>query len=461
MDFIQYRHSNLTAAFSHRGAVETSHTSANSLTIRSPCNLVSATSQQSPTTSECPDSEKNPKNCWAFPIEMADFQLHEGRHFLQIPGPTNLPDRVLRAMHRPTIDHRGPEFATLTHSVLSRLERVFGSSGPVVIFPSSGTGAWEAALVNTMSNGDRLLMYETGQFAHLWRGVADRLGIDVEWIEGDWRHGVDANAIATRLSEDKERRVRAVAIVHNETSTGVTSDIERVRAAIDNAGHQALLIVDTISSLASIDYRHDEWGVDVTVGGSQKGLMLPPGLGFNALSEKALQASKSADLPRSYWDWSAVIEANGAGFFPYTPATNLLFGLDEALDMLFEEGLEAVFLRHARMARAARAALSAWGLENFAVLPSEYSNSLTAALMPKGYDADELREAILTRFDMSLGTGLGKVKGKVFRIGHLGHLNDLMLTGTLCGVEMGMNLAGIPHRAGGVDAAMRVLEETR
>ncbi len=394
-------------------------------------------------------------------IAMATSTFHQGRHFLQIPGPTNVPDRVLRAMNRPTIDHRGAEFASLTLSILSRLKQVFNTTGPVVIFPSSGTGAWEAALVNTLSAGDRVLMYETGQFAQLWRGVAERLGLEVEWIEGDWRHGVDPAKIAERLSADSERRIRAVAVVHNETSTGVASNIAGVRGAMNEAGRPALLMVDTISSLASIEYRHDEWGVDVTVGGSQKGLMLPPGLGFNALSEKALEASASANLGRSYWDWKPVIEANQNGFFPYTPATNLLFGLAEALDMLFEEGLEEVLSRHARLARATREALSGWGLENLAVLPAEYSNSLTAVMMPEGHDADELRRVILERFDMSLGTGLGKLRGKVFRIGHLGSFNDLMLMGALCGVEMGLKLAGVPHNEGGVDAALRSLAQQR
>jgi alanine-glyoxylate transaminase/serine-glyoxylate transaminase/serine-pyruvate transaminase len=360
-------------------------------------------------------------------------------------------------MDRPIIDHRSPEFASLTLSILSRLRQVFKTTGPVVIFPSSGTGAWEAALVNTTSAGDRVLMSETGQFAHLWRGVAERLGLEVEWIEGDWRHGVSTTEIANRLSADKERRIRAVAVVHNETSTGVASDIAGIRQAIDVSGHPALLLVDTISSLASMDFRHDGWGVDVTIGGSQKGLMLPPGLGFNALSEKALQASASAGLGRSYWDWDPIIEANESGFFPYTPATNLLFGLDQALDMLIEEGLDSVFSRHARLARATREALSGWGLENLAVSPAEFSDSLTAAIMPEGHDADEFRRLVLERFDMSLGTGLGKLQGKVFRIGHLGHFNELMLMGTLCGVEMGLELAGVPHNKGGAGAAMRIL----
>lgn len=392
---------------------------------------------------------------------MASTSFHGGRHFLQIPGPTNVPDRVLQAMHRPTLDHRGPEFAALTLSILERLKPVFGTTGPVVVFPSSGTGAWESALVNTLSSGDTVLMSETGQFSTLWRGLADRLGLRVEWIEGDWRRGADPAKIAERLSADKQHKIRAVAVVHNETSTGVVSNVAGVRKAIDAAGHPALLLADTISSLGSIDYRHDEWGVDVTVGGSQKGLMLPPGLSFNAISEKALAASASAGLPRSYWDWTPILEANKGGFFPYTPATNLLYGLAEALDMLMEEGLQNVFARHARLAQATREAVAGWGLENLAVLPAEYSNSLTAILMPAGHDADELRRLILERFDMSLGAGLGKVKGKVFRIGHLGHFNELMLMGTLCGVEMGLTLAGVPHAAGGANAAMRHLAAVR
>ncbi|MDA1235876.1 MAG: aminotransferase class V-fold PLP-dependent enzyme [Acidobacteria bacterium] len=388
-----------------------------------------------------------------------DSHTHTGRHFLQIPGPTNVPDRVLRAMSGPTIDHRGPEFAALTLPILSRIRKVFATSQPVVIFPSSGTGAWEAALVNTLSPGDSVLMYESGQFAQLWRGVAESVGLEVEWIEGDWRHGVDTAKIEERLTADKGHRIRAVAVVHNETSTGVVGNIAGVRAAINAAGHPALLLVDTISSLGSIDYRHDEWGVDVTVGGSQKGLMLPPGLGFNAVSEKALQASAAAGLRRSYWDWQPVLAANEKGFFPYTPATNLLYGLAEALDMLLAEGMDAVFARHARLAGATRAALAGWGLENLAAVPAEYSNALTAVMMPEGHDADKLRALILKRFDMSLGTGLGKVQGRVFRIGHLGHFNELMLMGTLCGVEMGLKLAGVPHNAGGAAAAMRALSQ--
>lgn len=382
-----------------------------------------------------------------------------GRQFLQIPGPTNVPDRVLRAIDQPTIDHRGPEFQELAYGVLEGLKKVFQCAGPVVVFPASGSGAWEAALVNTLSPGDRVLMVETGWFAALWRDIASKMGLEVDFIPGDWRHGVDAQAVAERLAADGDKAIKAVAVVHNETSTGVTSDIAAVRKAIDGAGHPALLLVDVISSLGSIDYRHDEWGVDVTVGGSQKGLMLPPGLGFNAVSDKALEASGSATLPRSYWDWDAVLESNRTGFFPYTPATNLLYGLEAALEMLFEEGLENVFARHTRLADATRCAVGAWGLENLSLNPSEHSNALTAVLVPEGHDADALREVILERFDMPLGTGLGKVKGKVFRIGHLGWFNELMLAGTLCGVEMGLALAGVPFKPGGAQAALDWLIE--
>ena len=382
-----------------------------------------------------------------------------GRQFLQIPGPSNVPDRVLRAINRPTIDHRGPEFRELTGRLLSGLKQVFNCTGPVIIFPSSGSGCWEAALVNTLSPGDTLLMVETGQFALLWRDIATKLGLDVEFIPGDWRHGVDPKTIEARLSADSDRVIKAVAVVHNETSTGVTSNIAQVRKAMDSASHPALLLVDVISSLGSTDYQQDAWGVDVTVGGSQKGLMLPPGLGFTAVSDKALDAANDATLPRSYWDWSAVLEANKTGFFPYTPATNLLFGLDEALTMLFEEGLDNVFSRHARLAEATRKAVAAWGLENLSLDSNEHSNSLTAVLMPEGHDADALRKVILERFDMTLGTGLGKVKGRVFRIGHLGWLNELMLAGTLCGVEMGLKLAGVPFKAGGAQTALDWLAE--
>lgn len=378
-----------------------------------------------------------------------------GRHFLQIPGPTNVPDRVLRAIDRPTIDHRSPEFAELGRAVLDGMQRVMRTAQPVFIFPSSGTGAWEAALVNLFSPGDRLLMFETGQFAVLWRQLAERFGLAVEFVPGDWRSGVDAGEVEARLRADPA--IKAVCVVHNETSTGVTSRIAPVRRAIDAAGHPALLLVDTISSLASIDYRHDEWGVDVTVAGSQKGLMLPPGLGFNAVSAKALAAAKTARLPRSYWDWREMAKANERGFFPYTPATNLLYGLREAIAMLEEEGLENVFARHARHAEATRRAVAAWGLEVVARKPEEQSASLTAVLTPEGHDADKLRGLIAERFDMSLGTGLGKLAGRAFRIGHLGDFNDLMLAGTLCGVEMGLGLAGMPHRKGGVAAALDFL----
>jgi alanine-glyoxylate transaminase / serine-glyoxylate transaminase / serine-pyruvate transaminase len=383
---------------------------------------------------------------------------HTGRHFLQIPGPTNVPDRVLQAIAFPTIDHRGPEFAELGKRVVAGMRQVLQTTGTVVIYPSSGTGAWEAALVNTLSPGDRVLMVETGHFATLWHQMASRLGLDIDFVPGDWRHGVDPARLAEKLAADREHRIKAVCVVHNETSTGVTSRIPAIRAAIDEAGHPAVFMVDTISSLASIDYRHDEWGVDVTVAGSQKGLMLPPGLGFNAVSAKALAAAKTAKLTRSYWDWQAMAETGHTGFFPYTPATNLLFGLREALTMLLdEEGLPAVFRRHDRHAEATRRAVVGWGLEVLCADPREYSSSLTAVLVPEGYDADRVREIILDGFDMSLGTGLGKLKGKIFRIGHLGHFNDLMLCGTLCGVEMGLHRAGIPHRAGGVAAALEFL----
>ena len=384
--------------------------------------------------------------------------FRSGRHFLQIPGPTNVPDRVLRAMDSPTMDHRGPEFAELGQECLAGMKRVFQTEGDVIIYPGSGTGAWEAALVNPLSPGDHVLMYETGHFAALWSGLAKRLGLKVELIESDWRHGADADAIGARLHEDKAHDIKAVCVVHNETSTGATSNIAAVRKAIDGAGHPALLIADAISSLASIDYRHDEWGVDVTVGGSQKGLMLPPGLGFNAVSAKAREAAKSSTMPRSYWDWAEMLGPNSQGYFPYTPATNLLYGLREALKMLLdEEGLDNVFARHRRLAEGTRRAVRAWGLDILCVNENEYSDSLTAVLMPEGHDADALRQVILDRFDMSLGTGLSKVAGKVFRIGHLGDFNELMLMGTLAGVEMGLSIAGVPHQKGGVDAAMACL----
>lgn len=383
-----------------------------------------------------------------------------GRHFLQIPGPTNVPDRVLRAIDRPTIDHRGPEFQALGEEVLAGIRRIFRTRHPVVIYPASGTGAWEAALVNVLSPGDKVLMYESGHFAALWRKLAGRLGLEVELIPGDWRRGAEAPAIHDRLVADKGHSIKAVCVVHNETSTGATTRVPLVRKAIDDARHPALLLVDTISSLASIDYRHDEWGVDVTVSGSQKGLMLPPGLSFNAISAKALEASKHAKLPRAYWEWNEMIAANANGFFPSTPATNLLYGLHEAIAMLQEEGLDNVFARHKRHGEATRAAVRAWGLEVLCLEPAEYSPVLTAVVMPEGHSADAFRKIVLANFNMSLGQGLGKVAGKVFRIGHLGDFNDLTLMGTLAGVEMGLGLAGVPHRKGGVLAAMEHLAAT-
>lgn len=386
------------------------------------------------------------------------MSVRTGRHFLQIPGPTNVPDQVLRAMSAPTMDHRGPEFAELTLRLLDGLKPVFGTTGPVVVYPSSGTGAWEAALVNTLGPGDRVLAFETGHFATLWQDMAQSLGLEVDFVPGDWRHGVDPGLVEERLRADTAHAVKAVCVVHNETSTGVTSRIPEIRAAIDAAGHPALLMVDTISSLGSIDYRHDAWGVDVTVAGSQKGLMLPPGLSFNAVSEKALEASRKAGrLPGSFWRWEPVIEANRRGHFPYTPATNLLYGLDEALRMLAAEGLPAVFARHARHAAATRAAVRGWGLEVLCADEREHSGSLTAVLMPDGQDADKIREIVLERFDMSLGAGLGKLAGRVFRIGHLGHFNDLTLAGTLAGVQMGLELGGVPIDRDGLDAALDVL----
>ena len=382
-----------------------------------------------------------------------------GRHFLQIPGPTNVPDRVLRAIDSATIDHRGPEFAVLAKAVLAAMKRVFKTESQVVIYPSSGTGAWEAALVNTLSPGDRVLMAETGHFATLWKRLAERLGLVVHFVPGDWRHGASAATIHAELTADAAHAIKAVCVVHNETSTGVTSDVAAIRNTIDRAGHPALLMVDTISSLGSIDFRHDEWRVDVTVGGSQKGLMLPPGLSFNAISAKALAAAKNAKLPRSYWDWHDMIAINASGYFPYTPATNLLYGLHEALEMLFAEGLDAVFARHRRLAEATRRAVRAWGLEILCADPAEYSASLTAIVMPEGHNADALRKVILDGYDLSLGQGLGKLSGKIFRIGHLGWFNELMLCGTLAGVEMGLAAAAVPHRKGGVQAALDYLSQ--
>ena len=386
--------------------------------------------------------------------------MKAGRHFLQIPGPTNTPDRVFRAMHRAVIDHRGPAFAELGKSVLADLKRVFKTDQRVMIYPASGTGAWEAALVNVLAPGDRVLMYETGQFATLWKKMAEKLGYDPVFMQGDWRSGANAEAIGAQLREDAGHAIKAVCVVHNDTSTGITSDIGAVRRAIDEAGHPALLMVDTISSLGSIDYRMDEWGVDVTVAGSQKGLLLPPGLSFNAVSDKAMKVAEQGGDKRSYWDWHDMAGPNEAGYFPYTPATTLLYGLREALDMLLEEGLENVFARHDRHAEATRRAVRAWGLEILCREPTEYSSSLTAVLMPDESGADALRATILQDFDMSLGTGLNKLADRVFRIGHLGDFNDLMLMGTLSGVEMGLARAGVAHEKGGAQAALDYLAAT-
>ena len=380
-----------------------------------------------------------------------------GRHFLQIPGPTNVPDRVLRALSKPTIDHRGPEFASLAKDVLAGLKDVFLTKSPVIIYPGSGTGAWEASLVNTLSPGDRVLMFETGHFATLWREVATKMGLQVDWVTSDWRHGADPAVVFEKLADDRGHAIKAVCVVHNETSTGVVSRIGEIRKQIDAARHPALLLVDTISSLGSIEYRHHAWGADVTVGCSQKGLMLPPGISFNAISDKALAASKTAKMPRAYWDWQPMLRDNTAGFFPYTPSTNILYGLREALGMMRDEGLENIWARHERFGRATRAAVKEWGLDIVAQNPAEYSGVLTAVIMPDGRDADVFRQIVLERFDMSLGTGLGKLKGKIFRIGHLGDLNDLTLAGTLSGVEMGLAAAGIRFTRGGVTAALDYL----
>jgi alanine-glyoxylate transaminase / serine-glyoxylate transaminase / serine-pyruvate transaminase len=380
-----------------------------------------------------------------------------GRHFLQIPGPTNVPDRVLRAMDFPTIDHRGPEFAQLGLEVLEAVKAPFGTTNPVVIYPGSGTGAWEAALVNTLSPGDRVLCFETGHFATLWQEMARKLSLEVEFVPGDWRHGVPPEAVQERLAADPGHEIKAVMVVHNETSTGVTSRVGEIREAIDAAQHPALYLVDTISSLGSVDYRHDEWKVDVTVSGSQKGLMLPPGISFNAVSDKAIEASRTAKLPRSYWDWQPILAANANGFWPYTPATNILYGLKEALKMLHEEGLPNVYARHQRHAEATRAAVRGWGLEVLALDEREYSPVLTAVLLSDEYDADEVRRVILENYDMSLGAGLTKLAGKVFRIGHLGHFNDLTLAGTLAGVQMGLQRSGVKIDPNGIQAALEVL----
>ena len=381
-----------------------------------------------------------------------------GRHFLQIPGPTNVPDRVLRAMDYPTIDHRGPQFAEIGTKCLAGMKTIFKTDSHVVIYPASGTGAWESALVNTLHEGDLVLMVETGHFASLWHKMASRLGLETEFLATDWRRGVDPQQVEDRLRADTENKIKAVCIVHNETSTGSASRVNEVRLAMNKAGHDALLLADTISSLGSIDFRHDEWGVDVTVAGSQKGLMLPPGLSFNAVSEKALAIASKGGMRRSYWDWEEQIAANKDGAFPFTPATNLLYGLAEAIDMLHEEGLDNVFKRHDRHAAATRKAVQAWGLEVLCQEQKDYSSALTAVLLPHGHNADAFRAGVLQNFNMSLGNGLAKLAGKVFRIGHLGDFNDLMLLGTLSGVEMGLSLANIPHQKGGVDAAMNLLK---
>lgn len=385
--------------------------------------------------------------------------LRPGKHLLQIPGPTNIPDRVLRAMSYPTIDHRGPDFAEITKRVLDRLKSIFKTTQPVIMYPASGTGAWEAAIVNTLNPRDKVLMFETGQFSYLWAEQAKKLSLDVELVPGDWRHGIDSKVVEQKLSQDKDHKIKAVLVLHNETATGITNNIKNIRKAMDNAKHPALLLVDTISSLASIDYRHDEWKVDVTVGGSQKGLLLPPGLSFNAISQKALEAYSKSTMQKAYWDWKPMLENNKNGFFPYTPATNLVFGLDEALNMLMEEGLENVFKRHTRLAEATRIAVKAWGLEILAKNSDEYSNTITAILLPEGHDSDSLRKVILDEYNMSLGMGLNKIKGKVFRIGHLGDFNDLMLAGTLAGVEMGLKKSKIPFKSGGLMAAIDYLSK--
>ncbi len=382
-----------------------------------------------------------------------------GKHFLQIPGPTNIPDRVLRAMSYPTIDHRGPDFAEIAKRVLDRIKRIFKTTQPVVMYPASGTGAWEAAIVNTLNPGDKILMFETGQFSYLWAEQAKKFSLAVDFVPGDWRHGADPKIVEQKLSEDKGHKIKALLVLHNETATGIVSNIGKIRKAMDSAKHPALLLVDTISSLASIDYRHDEWKVDVTIAGSQKGLLLPPGLSFNAISQKALDAYSKSTMQKAYWDWKPMLENNKNGFFPYTPSTNLIFGLDEALNILMEEGLENIFKRHARLAEATRIAVKAWGLEILAKNPEEYSNTITAVLLPEGYDADNLRKMILDDFNMSLGMGLNKIKGKVFRIGHLGDFNDLMLAGVLAGVEMGLKKNKIPYKSGGLMSAIDYLSK--
>ena len=382
-----------------------------------------------------------------------------GRHFLQIPGPTNIPDRVLRAMDHPIMDHRGPEFASMSKNIFEKIKMVFKTKEQVIIYPASGTGAWEAAIVNTLNEGDKILMFETGHFSLLWLEIAKKFKLEVDFVSTDWRTGVDPMIVEKKLAEDKQKKIKAIFVVHNETSTGVTSKISEIRSAIDNTKHPCLFFVDTISSLGSIDYKHDDWGVDVTVGGSQKGLLLPPGLSFNALSQKAIKAYNKSTLSKSYWDWKPMMDNNKNGFFPYTPATNLLYGLNEALEILFEEGLENVFKRHKTLAEATRIAVNAWGLEILCKNKDEYSNSLTAALVPEGYNADDLRKIILDNYNMSLGTGLSKMKGKIFRIGHLGDFNELMLAGTLAGIEMGLRNSKIPYKSGGIMSALNFLSQ--
>ena len=382
-----------------------------------------------------------------------------GRHFLQIPGPTNIPDRVLRAMDYPIIDHRGPEFSDMAKNILENIKMLFKTKEPVIIYPASGTGAWESAIVNTLNEGDKVLMFETGHFSSLWLEIAKKFKLEVDFVDGNWRTGVDPKIVEQKLLEDNEKKIKAIFVVHNETSTGVTSRIPEIRKAIDNAKHSCLFFVDTISSLGSMDYKHDEWGVDVTIGGSQKGLLLPPGLSFNAISSKAIEAYKKSKLSKSYWDWKPMIDNNKNGFFPYTPATNLLYGLNEALKMLFEEGLENVFKRHEKLAEATRIAVNGWGLEILCKNKNEYSNSLTAVLVPENCNADDLRKVILDNYNMSLGTGLSKMKGKIFRIGHLGNFNELMLAGTLAGIEMGLKISKIPYKSGGIMSALNYLSK--
>ena len=391
--------------------------------------------------------------------ELSSRSAGSGRHFLQVPGPTNVPDRVLAAMSMPTIDHRGPKFAEMALELIPRVRRLFNASGPVAMYPGSATGAWEAGIVNTLSPGDPVLMFDSGMFATLWRGVAERFGLDIELVECDWRRGVEPDQVESALRADRSQRLKSVMVVHNETSTGITNSIPDVRAAMDAAGHPALLMVDSVSSAGSIEYLQDDWRVDVTIAGSQKGLMLPPGLSFNVISEKALAAGAGAGLPRSYWSWADAVPSNDTGFFPYTPPTNLLYGLKEALTMMEEEGLENVYVRHRRLAEATRRAVAVWGVENYCVIPEKSSDSVTTVLVPEGIDANAVRAVILDNFDMSLGTGLGPLTGRVFRIGHLGHFNELMLAGTLSGVEMGLGLAGIPGSSGGVTAALEYLAD--